>query len=53
MILSFRSIFDYYEKMGEVFRYFKNELLGNTLVEKLRQIIKLIYHELFAEMSFD
>jgi hypothetical protein len=32
---------DFYETMGEVFRAFKNELLGITLVEKLWQIIEL------------
>ena len=53
MIITFRKRFDDYKKMCEVFRDFKNELLGNTLVEKLWLFITLIYQELSAEMSFD
>jgi hypothetical protein len=37
--------------MGEVLRDFKNELLENTLVEKLWKIIKILYQEIFAEMG--
>jgi hypothetical protein len=47
MILSFRKRFDDYETMGEVSRDFKNELLEITLIEKLWQIITLVYQEIF------
>ena len=47
MILSFRKRFDDYETKGEVFRDFKNELLEITLLEKLWQIITLVYQEIF------
>jgi hypothetical protein len=36
-----------------VFRAFKNELLEITLVEKLRQIIEILYKEIFAELGVD
>jgi hypothetical protein len=38
---------------GEVFSSFKNELLEITLVEKLWQIVEILYQEIFAEMSVD
>ena len=47
MILSFRKRFDDYETKGEVFRDFKNELLEINLLEKLWQIITLVYQEIF------
>jgi hypothetical protein len=47
MILSFRKRFDNYETKDEVFRDFKNELLEITLLEKLWQIITLVYQEIF------
>jgi Transposase DDE domain len=53
MILSLRKRFDDYETMGEVFRDFKNELLENTLVEKLWQIITELYQAVFAEFGVD
>jgi hypothetical protein len=51
MILSPLKKLDDKETMGEVLRDFKNELLENTLVEKLWKIIKIIYQEIFAEMG--
>jgi len=39
--------------MGEVFRDFKNELLEITMVEKLWQIIEILYQEIFAELGVD
>ena len=39
--------------MGEVLRDFKNELLEITLVEKLWQIIEILYQEIFAEIGVD
>jgi hypothetical protein len=39
--------------MGEVFRAFKNELLKITLVEKLWQIIEILYLEILAELGVD
>jgi len=39
--------------MGEVFRTFKNELLEITLVEKLWQIMELLFQEIFAELGVD
>jgi hypothetical protein len=39
--------------MGEVFRTFKNELLEITLVEKLWQIMDLLFQEIFAELDVD
>ena len=39
--------------MGEVFRAFKNELLEITMVEKLWQIIEILYLEILAEMDDD
>jgi hypothetical protein len=39
--------------MGEVFRAFKNELLEITLVEKLWQIMELLYQEILAELGVD
>jgi hypothetical protein len=39
--------------MGEVFRDFKNELLEITLVEKLWQIMELLFQEIFAELGVD
>ena len=53
MMLSFRKRFDNYETMGEVFRDFKNELLEITLVEKIWQIIELLFQEILAELSVD
>jgi hypothetical protein len=53
MMLSLRKRFDDYETMGEVFRDFKNELLEITLVEKLWQIIEILYQEIFAELGVD
>ena len=53
MTLSLRKRFDDYETMGEVFRAFKNELLEITLVEKLWQIIEILYQEIFAEMGVE
>jgi hypothetical protein len=43
MMLSLRKRFDEYETMGEVFRDFKNELLEITMVEKLWQIIEILF----------
>jgi hypothetical protein len=51
MVLSLRRRFDDYELMCEVFRDFKNELLEITLVEKLWQIIEILYQVIFAEMG--
>ena len=53
MMLSLRERFDDYETMGEVFRDFKNELLEITLVEKQRQIMELLFKEIFAELGVD
>ena len=53
MMLSLRKRFDDYETMGEVFRAFKNELLEITLVEKLWQIMELLFQEILAELSVD
>ena len=39
--------------MGEVFRDFKNELLEITLVEKLWQIIEILFQEILAELGVD
>ena len=50
MMLSLRERFDDYETMGEGFRDFKNELLEITLVEKQRQIMELLFKEIFAEL---
>jgi hypothetical protein len=52
-MLSLRKIFDDYETMGEVFRDFKNELLEITLVEKLWQIIEILFQEILAELGVD
>src|SRR5690606_24773773 len=52
-ILALRKRFDDYETMGEIFRDFKNELLEITLVEKLWNIIHLIYFEVFADLGVD
>ena len=52
-MLSLRRRFDDYETMGEVFRAFKNELLEITLVEKLWQIMELLYQEILAELGVD
>ena len=49
MMLSLRKRFDDYETMGEVFRDFKNELLEITLVEKLWQIIEILFQEIFLD----
>jgi len=48
MMLSLRKRFDDYETMGEVFRAFKNEILEITLVEKLLQIMQILYQEILA-----
>ena len=53
MMFSLRKRFDDYETMGEVFRDFKNELLEITLVEKLWQIIEILYLEILAELGVD
>jgi hypothetical protein len=53
MMLSLRKRFDDYKTMSEVFRDFKNELLEITLVEKVWQIIELLYQEIFAELGAD
>ena len=53
MMLSLRKRFDDYETMGEVFRTIKNELLEIMLVEKLLQIIEILYQEIFAELVVD
>jgi hypothetical protein len=53
MMLSLRKRFDDYETMGEVFRDFKNELLEITMVEKLWQIIELLFQEILAELGVD
>ena len=53
MTLSLRKRFDDYETMGEVFRDFKNELLEITLVEKLWQIIEILFQEILAELGVD
>jgi hypothetical protein len=53
MMLSLRKRFDDYETMGEVFRDFKNELLEITLVEKLWQIIEILFQEILAELCVD
>jgi hypothetical protein len=39
--------------MVGVFRAFKNELLEITLVEKLLQIIEILYQEIFAELGVE
>jgi hypothetical protein len=52
-MFSLRKRFDDYETMGEVFRAFKNELLEITLVEKLWQIIEILYLEILAELGVD
>ena len=36
-----------------VFKAFKNELLEIMLVDKLWQIIEILYQEIFAEMGVD
>lgn len=36
-----------------VFKAFKNELIEITLVDKLWQIIEILYQEIFAEMGVD
>jgi hypothetical protein len=51
MMLSLRKRFDDYETMGEVFRDFKNELLEITLVEKLWQIIEILFQEILAVLG--
>jgi hypothetical protein len=51
MLLSLRKRFDDYETMGEVFSVFKNELLEITLVEKLWQIIELLFQEILAGLG--
>jgi IS4 transposase len=43
MMISLLKRFNDNETMGEVLRAFKNELLEITLVEKLLQIIELLY----------
>ena len=48
-MLSLCKRFDDYETIGEVFRAFKNELLEITLVEKLWQIMELIFQEIFLD----
>ena len=48
MMLSLHKRFDDYETMGKVFRAFKNEILEITLVEKLLQIIEILYQEILA-----
>ena len=48
MMLSLRKRFDDYETMSEVFRAFKNELLEITLVEKLWQIMELLFQEIVS-----
>ena len=53
MMLSLRKRFDDYETMGEVFRDFKNELLEITMVEKLWQIIEILFQEILAELGVD
>jgi hypothetical protein len=53
MMLSLRKRFDDYEKMGEVFRAFKNELLKITLVDKLWQIMELLFQEIFTVLGVD
>ena len=53
MMLPVRKRFDDYETMGEVFRAFKNELLEITLVEKLWQIIEILFQEILAELGVD
>jgi hypothetical protein len=53
MMLSLRKRFDDYETMGEVFSVFKNELLEITLVEKLWQIIEILFQEILAELGVD
>ena len=53
MVLSLRKKFDDYETIGEVFRDFKNVLLEIILVEKLWQIIEILYQEIFAEIGID
>jgi hypothetical protein len=53
MMLSLRKRFDDYETMGEVFRDFKNELLEITLVEKMWQIIEILFQEILAELGVD
>jgi hypothetical protein len=45
-MLSLRKRFDDYETMRKVFRDFKNELLEITLVEKLWQIMEILYLEI-------
>ncbi len=52
-MLSLRKRFDDYEKMGEVFRAFKNELLKITLVDKLWQIMELLFQEIFTVLGVD
>ena len=37
--------------MGEVFRDFKNELLEIKLVEKLWQIIEILFQEILVELG--
>jgi hypothetical protein len=51
LMLSLRKRFDDYETMGEVFKAFKNELLEITLVEKLWQIIEILFQEILAELG--
>ena len=53
MMLSLRKRFDDYETMGKVFRAFKNELLEITLVDKLWQLIEILFKEIFAKMGVD
>jgi len=53
MTLSLHKRFDDDETMGEVFRDFKNELLEITLVEKLWQIIEILFQEILAELGVD
>ena len=39
--------------MGEIFGAFKNELIEIMLVERLWQIIEILYQEIFTEMGVD
>ena len=39
--------------MGEIFGAFKNELIEIMVVERLWQIIEILYQEIFTEMGVD
>ena len=53
MTLSFSRKFADYETISEMLIVFKNELFEFKMVEKLWQIIELLFQEIFAELGVD